>query len=200
MMPAMASTVGCASRRVAAAGSPVLVAASAGRPHCRMVVLPRTRCAAGRSGVQRRSDPQARPAGRSRLVEPGGLAEVLGLERLWVKDESWLFGLPAFNFLGASWAAFLALCERFDLDPGTQRWPFDELVASARSDSTQLLAATDGNHGRAVARVTRLFRCSCTILVPAGTAEARIDAIRGGEGVSRSAKGPTTIRSKPLPP
>jgi diaminopropionate ammonia-lyase len=39
------------------------------------------------------------------------------------------------------------------------------------------VAATDGNHGRAVARVARMRGIGATILVPAGTAQARIDAI-----------------------
>jgi diaminopropionate ammonia-lyase len=43
----------------------------------------------------------------------------------------------------------------------------------------ELIAATDGNHGRAVARVARTAGLAATILVPAGTAQARIDAIRG---------------------
>ena len=40
----------------------------------------------------------------TRLVSASPLAEELGLERLYVKDESRRFGLPAFKFLGASWA------------------------------------------------------------------------------------------------
>jgi diaminopropionate ammonia-lyase len=41
------------------------------------------------------------------------------------------------------------------------------------------VTATDGNHGRAVARVARLRGLAAHILVPAGTAEARIDGIAG---------------------
>ena len=37
--------------------------------------------------------------------------------------------------------------------------------------------ATDGNHGRAVARTARLLGLAAHILVPEGTAAARIDAI-----------------------
>jgi len=113
------------------------------------------------------------------LTELPRLAQALGLERIWVKDESERFGLPAFKVLGASWAAFLMLCERFDLEPAQQRWPFVELAAAARAHGTQLVAATDGNHGRALAYAARLFGCTCTILVPAGTADARIEAIAG---------------------
>src|SRR5690606_30715897 len=41
----------------------------------------------------------------------------------------------------------------------------------------RLVAATDGNHGRAVARMAHLLGLDARILVPAGTAGARIDAI-----------------------
>ncbi len=40
-----------------------------------------------------------------------------------------------------------------------------------------LAAATDGNHGRAVARMAALLQFQSRIYVPAGTAQARIDAI-----------------------
>jgi diaminopropionate ammonia-lyase len=40
------------------------------------------------------------------------------------------------------------------------------------------VTATDGNHGRAVARAARWFGLGAHVLVPAGTAAARIDGIR----------------------
>jgi diaminopropionate ammonia-lyase len=43
----------------------------------------------------------------------------------------------------------------------------------------RLVAATDGNHGRAVAHVAALWGLKATILVPVGTAPARIEAIAG---------------------
>ena len=47
------------------------------------------------------------------------------------------------------------------------------------SESMELVAATDGNHGRAVARMANLLGWAATILVPDGTAQARIDGIAG---------------------
>ena len=46
-----------------------------------------------------------------------------------------------------------------------------------------LATATDGNHGRAVARFARLVGLGARIFVPAGTSDARIEAIRS-EGAS----------------
>src|SRR5215831_13604570 len=46
------------------------------------------------------------------LVEAPRLAEILGVAKVFVKDEASRFGLPAFKVLGASWAAYAALRER----------------------------------------------------------------------------------------
>ncbi|UGS35403.1 pyridoxal-phosphate dependent enzyme [Capillimicrobium parvum] len=97
----------------------------------------------------------------SPLVDAPQLAGEWGVGRVLLKFERERFGLPAFKFLGASWAARRLLGEP----------PYDP--------DLELVAATDGNHGRAVARVARLAGLGATILVPAGTAAARIDAIAG---------------------
>jgi diaminopropionate ammonia-lyase len=111
------------------------------------------------------------------LREAPRLAAELGLGRMWVKDESIRLGLPAFKILGASWATYRALERRLGhtLEPwGT----LEELRARvAALQPLTLLAATDGNHGRAVARMAALLGFGARILVPAGTVQARIDAI-----------------------
>lgn len=112
------------------------------------------------------------------LAEARGLAVQLGLGRLWVKDESQRMGLPAFKILGAAWAAVRAL-ERLRGQP-LPRTSLDALIAAvAPLRPLTLAAATDGNHGRAVAHVARLLGLGAQIFVPAGTAQARIDAIAG---------------------
>jgi diaminopropionate ammonia-lyase len=93
------------------------------------------------------------------LVDAPELAADWGVGRVLLKFERERFGLPAFKFLGVAWAA-----QRLLGDP-----PHDERI--------ELIAATDGNHGRAVARVARMRGVGATILVPAGTARARMDAI-----------------------
>jgi len=110
------------------------------------------------------------------LVEAPALAAELGLDAVWVKVESSRLELPSFKILGASWAVSRLLVDRFGTlpDPPT----LDDLRAAlATDDPITLVAATDGNHGRAVARMARLLGCACRILVPAGTAEARITGI-----------------------
>jgi diaminopropionate ammonia-lyase len=112
-----------------------------------------------------------------------GLAAALGIAQVWVKDESSRMELPAFKILGASWAVARALATRLG-DTATAYTTFAELAAQAATlRPLTLAAATDGNHGRAVARVAALLGFAARIFVPAGTAAARIDAI-AGEGAS----------------
>jgi diaminopropionate ammonia-lyase len=113
------------------------------------------------------------------LVDAPGLAAALGVGRVWVKDESRRLGLPAFKILGASWAVYRALCARLGAEPPA--WDtLDDLAARlAPLRPLTLAAATDGNHGRAVARMAALLGCSSRIFVPAGTAISRIRAIEG---------------------
>jgi len=110
------------------------------------------------------------------LVDAPTLAKASGVARVLVKDEADRMGLPAFKILGASWATYRALLEHLALPSGT---PLDDL----RGAPVTLTTATDGNHGRAVAFMARWLQIPARIFVPAGTAQARIDAIVG-EGAS----------------
>lgn len=105
------------------------------------------------------------------------LAARLGVATVLVKDESERLGLPSFKILGASWAS-LTEVQRAWCPPTDQPVTLSSVRAGLeRTEGRGLVAATDGNHGRGVARVAALLGLSATILVPAGTAEARIDAI-----------------------
>ena len=97
------------------------------------------------------------------LVEAPELAASLAVGRLLVKDESDRFGLPAFKILGASWAVERALADAVDV--------------------RTLVAATDGNHGRAVARVAAQRGLAARIFVPAGVHPDAVAAI-ADEGAS----------------
>jgi diaminopropionate ammonia-lyase len=110
------------------------------------------------------------------LVECRKVAAGLGLGTVCVKDESNRLGLPSFKILGASYATYRALDERLG---GIPAWSgINDLRRSVEPlRPLTLVAATDGNHGRAVARMARLLRFGANIYVPAGTAAARIAAI-----------------------
>lgn len=117
------------------------------------------------------------------LHDVPALARRLGVGQVLVKDESRRLGLPAFKMLGASWAVYRALRERLPT-LGDDWGDVAELRARvAPLRPLTLVAATDGNHGRAVARMARLLGFNAAIFVPAGTVQARIDAI-AGEGAS----------------
>ncbi|MGH9320273.1 MAG: diaminopropionate ammonia-lyase [Vicinamibacteria bacterium] len=119
----------------------------------------------------------------SPLVSLPKVASRLGLGRVFVKNESSRFGLPSFKLLGASWATYRALQAR--LGGSLDRWTsLEELAAEVSPLKPFLLAAaTDGNHGRAVARMARLLGFGARIFVPQGTSSARIRAIEN-EGAS----------------
>jgi diaminopropionate ammonia-lyase len=85
--------------------------------------------------------------------------------------------------LGASWASYRALVERFEsrrdrpLGEWTTLAQLAEMLETLRPMT--LATATDGNHGRAVARFARLLGLQARIFVPEGTSTARIEAILG---------------------
>ena len=115
------------------------------------------------------------------LVDAPQAAAALAVRRVLVKDEANRLGMPAYKILGASWATYRALEERFGAFDPWQR--LEDLAAQLRSRVTPtLVAATDGNHGRAVARMARWLRLEALILVPRDMVRARIAAIEA-EGV-----------------
>ncbi len=85
------------------------------------------------------------------------LQSEFGLGAVAVKDESNRMGLPSFKILGASWAVERALRERPHIHT--------------------LVAASAGNHGRAVARAAALRGLASQIYLPARSLAARRDAI-----------------------
>ncbi len=111
------------------------------------------------------------------LVDAPALADVLGVARVLVKDESSRIGLPSYKVLGASWAIYRELLQVLSLDPGDWRDVGDLARLLVPYGPLRLVTATDGNHGRAVARVARLLGLSATIYVPDDMARARIDGI-----------------------
>ena len=92
------------------------------------------------------------------MHELDGVARELGLSAVLLKDESNRLGLPAFKVLGASWAIERALRER--------------------PDTHTLVAASAGNHGRAVARVAAWRGLRARVFLPSRSVPARREAIR----------------------
>jgi diaminopropionate ammonia-lyase len=89
------------------------------------------------------------------------LARELGLGSVAAKDESGRFGLNAFKLLGARFAIETLLSEGA-LRPGHT-----------------VVCASEGNHGRAVARAARDAGCAARVYMAHDVAQARADAIAG---------------------
>jgi diaminopropionate ammonia-lyase len=103
------------------------------------------------------------------------LAAELALGAVLLKDESSRFGLPAFKALGAWWAIAWAVAERLG-EPALATEP-DALRARSRGAGLTLVCATEGNHGRAVARAARALGLAALVVVSDRTAAARVQAI-----------------------
>lgn len=111
------------------------------------------------------------------LIELPALAHELGVAHVFVKDESSRMGLPAFKMLGVSYAIMRALTEH--LSPGAAPLTLDELRERLHGSDLSLVAATDGNHGRAVAHMARLLGIRADVYVPAtvtSTAQRAIES------------------------
>ncbi|MDO4918063.1 diaminopropionate ammonia-lyase [Kocuria sp.] len=125
------------------------------------------------------------------LRELSALARELGVGRVFVKDESDRLGLPAFKILGASWAVCRAVAQRIEapaegLTVGSLRAALD----AAGSPELTIVTATDGNHGRAVARMAALLGLRARVYIPRGVGDAAVAAIEA-EGAPVLPGGPT---------
>ena len=88
------------------------------------------------------------------LLTAPSLAAELDLGAVLLKDESSRFGLPAFKALGAWWAAAWAVAGRLGA-PELASDPVALRERAAAGPPLSLACATEGNHGRAVARIAR---------------------------------------------
>ena len=120
------------------------------------------------------------------LASLKGMAERLGLGGLYVKDESYRFGLNAFKVLGGSFAMARYIAE-------TTGKPFEEMTyeymtgEQLRRDFGQatFFTATDGNHGRGVAWAAKKLGQKAVVHMPKGTVQMRFDNIaREGAAVT----------------
>jgi len=100
------------------------------------------------------------------------LARELSVSRVFVKDESSRLGLPAFKMLGASWAVAELIATRAGLEHPTL-----ETIRQTNPAGLVLVTATDGNHGRAVARMARLIGASARVFVPEVVQQQTLEAI-----------------------
>lgn len=108
------------------------------------------------------------------------MAGELGIDAVYVKDESSRFGIKAFKALGASYAIYSCLKMEFSLRFGEDLQPSDFTAKGGKLSklgTRTFCAATDGNHGKAVAWTARMLGQRAVIYMPADSAVSRIASI-----------------------
>ncbi|OTB03188.1 hypothetical protein M426DRAFT_180844 [Hypoxylon sp. CI-4A] len=107
------------------------------------------------------------------------LAAELGLGHVLLKDESNRFGLPAFKILGASWSVYRAVGSKLGLSVSDGKTPFREIGAKAQEVGFRIVTVTEGNCGRATARMAaRHMGIPTRVFVPTYMDEATRAKIR----------------------
>ncbi len=112
------------------------------------------------------------------LAQLSGMAKHLGLRGLFVKDESYRFGLNAFKVLGGSFAMARYIAEELGRD--VSEMTYDYLTSQKLKDEfgqATFFTATDGNHGRGVAWAANKLGQKSVVLMPKGSVQSRFDNI-----------------------
>jgi len=112
------------------------------------------------------------------LANLKNLAKKLGLAGMYVKDESYRFGLNAFKVLGGSYSIGQWMAQKLGIKE-------DELTYEKLTDpetkkklgNLTFVTATDGNHGRGVAWTARELGQKSVVYMPKGSAEERLNNI-----------------------
>ncbi|HBF4872250.1 TPA: diaminopropionate ammonia-lyase [Clostridioides difficile] len=120
------------------------------------------------------------------LANLEGLAKKLGVTGVYVKDESYRFGLNAFKVLGGSYSMGRYLAQRLDTD--ISELGYDKLTSKEIKEKLgeiTFFTATDGNHGRGVAWTANKLGQKSVVLMPKGSSEFRLNKIKG-EGADAS--------------
>ncbi|HIW20676.1 MAG TPA: diaminopropionate ammonia-lyase [Candidatus Dorea intestinavium] len=113
------------------------------------------------------------------LVDLAALSKKLGLKNLFVKDESYRFGLNAFKVLGGSFAIGNYLAKTLGMD--ISELPFEKMTSpeiKEKLGDITFVTATDGNHGRGVAWTANQLKQGAVVYMPKGSAKQRLEAIR----------------------
>ena len=113
------------------------------------------------------------------LVNLSGLAKSLGIKQVYVKDESFRFGLKAFKALGSTYAIFRIIKDYLSKQNRNRVTPDNFYTSNfLKPNKFTFCTATDGNHGRAVAWAARKLRQKAVIYMPGNSVKARIENIK----------------------
>ena len=106
---------------------------------------------------------------------PAELCEHVGVRAILLKDESRRFGLPSYKILGASWGSISAVARSLGISPTVALSEMKQLLAI---NNYTFYTATDGNWGRAVARMAKILGVNAFIYVPKVMVEPTKQKIR----------------------
>lgn len=115
--------------------------------------------------------------GETKLYELPDVASKFGIGHVFIKDESTRLGLPSFKILGASWAMHRAVCKRLGLPSSTLLADLREKISG--SNDLRLVTCSEGNWGRACARMAQYIGIPISIFVPGFMNEYTRSLIRG---------------------
>src|ERR1035437_6454890 len=122
-----------------------------------------------------KSIPQYR---RTPLARLDRMAEYLGIGELYIKDESYRFGLKAFKVLGGSYAIARYLAQKTNTDIASL--PFPKLTSDEwkkKIGEVTFYTATDGNHGRGIAWTANMLHQKAVVFMPKGSSSTRLQNI-----------------------
>lgn len=113
------------------------------------------------------------------LVDLPDSASRFRVGAVMLKDESGRYGLGSFKALGGAYAVARLLQAQLSDQLGRMVAPEELLTPEIRALAAKITVccATDGNHGRSVARGASLFGCRCVIYLHAGVSTGREAAI-----------------------
>ena len=112
------------------------------------------------------------------LAKLDGMAGELGLGGLYVKDESYRFGLNAFKVLGGSFAMARYIAKEMGRDVSEMTYDYLTSEEFRREfGHATFFTATDGNHGRGVAWAANKLGQKAVVHMPKGSVKTRFDNI-----------------------
>ncbi|MGK0550745.1 diaminopropionate ammonia-lyase [Enterococcus faecalis] len=112
------------------------------------------------------------------LAELTNLADYLGIKKLFVKDESYRFGLNAFKVLGGSFAMANYIAQQLGKDVSELTYKvLTSPELKQEFGQATFFTATDGNHGRGVAWAANKLGQKAVVLMPKGSTQIRKENI-----------------------
>ena len=113
------------------------------------------------------------------LVNLDNLSKQIGVGGIYIKDESYRFGLNAFKVLGGSFAMAKYLAQKLGKD--ISELPYEKLISNEvreKLGDITFVTATDGNHGRGVAWTANKLKQKSVVYMPKGSSQTRLENIR----------------------